>query len=1245
LSATINGILNKGQSSLSSYALAVPPSDLAAFVGVHKPGELPTSINSILRKGQKDLGSFVDTHSPSDINAYIAVHKAGDLPSSIDVLKRKGQSSLPGLVYVHAPASLTAYIGTHRAAQLGSSIQPHVYMSSVLAGFLHGWQVNNLPSSIETHIWKDLNARISGGGKGIVDLPSSLIGQKRKGYNYLSSNIDIHLARDLSLSITGTKTGVSFLPADVHGWKDAYLQGSIYRHFPENVAASIRGWGKSTGKLGAAVRAWYRGLSSSFTAKIDTHLPKDLNGEIKTHVPGNLPSYVGTHSPGQLWVILRTWHLRQPHDLPSYVYGWVRSDMSAYAGGVPPADLPLYLRVWHRKITNNLPAVLHGWQQSPFLPAEIKTHKPVDLSLIMRGWTRSVPNDLLSSLHGYVQRDLSAFLWAHPYAIVSASIRSWHRNLQFDLPSSLHVWHKGDLSTSMGGHMWAVLRATVLPHPPPPLHATIRGWVRNQQKDLPSYVRGWQQGNLSASSGGHKPGELNVILKGVHRGAQGNLPLTLHSWQVLNITSTISTHPAANLGILLKGIAIGVKRTIKGSIRGWQTSDLGVSFKGLHFPENLSGYLAVLQTTGRKLQASLHGWQQLNLLARIDRHLPGNMAASIRPWHRKQYRDILAEIHGWQQLDLPAIIGTHAAGNLNVIIKVGAHNQRIFPANIHGWEIRSLGMSLVGTHDPVDIGAQLFAQQRRTSSIIAKLHGWAASGLTAYTNIVEFRNLMSSLTSVGPRDLPAYLRIVPQSILSASTYGWGADILSASVHQIWQKFLPAGINPITNNIKNLKARIKGYGSKFSDLSAYTKGFAYQDLNAILFVKYLADLPTYVFPIVPVPLKGKIHGWEEAYLNATLIGKDYPWNLTASIVARGGWKNLSGYIYSVKGKGHSRNLTMSVHPWETRSLTSFIVAANASALSAYLNPLGMSGDLHASIKPKMIRLTTIVKIPTLTNRDLSAIINSSCVYNTYRDLTSSIWAKYKGDLVAYITPIHYVYKPVLLGAKTGYTDTILEVDKFKIGINILPSKYFNEDIYKIKIKLLSAGNFLSSYIRGTLRYRGMSADVVCVPLSTYGFDSALKNRETFIQTTYDGVFKSSEAIEMAFKSAVSEYYYSTAGNYAWKSDIFSRWMLDVRSILPPNTALKLIRRLHRATTLYDLSKFKSVDAAMRYAISYVIEYPQSNLSASIYNRGKYEQLAGSINPTYTHSANNSLNSSISAMGSTAIIGNKTGVSKI
>ena len=623
------------------------------------------------------------------------------------------------------------------------------------------------------------------------------------------------------------------------------------------------------------------------------------------------------------------------------------------------------------------------------------------------------------------------------------------------------------------------------------------------------------------------------------------------------------------------------------------------------------------------------------------RDLRATVVGSEAPYETE---DLPAFLNPLQKVNLGGIVNTHIPVDLFGIIKIFQSGKEDLTAFIHSWEHRDLGMTIAGTHDPVDIKASLFVRSREELLLNAYLRAWHVRNLPASVRGWLILDLPAIISPIPAGNLLAYLKVYPQDDLIALMYGWQSLDLGAYINQI-DSFDLQGIITAGHLYRDLRARIFGFGSEDRDLGANIHSFHWRILGGILRATYLADITAYVFPITPKNLNARIHAWHERFLQGVLNGMDYPWNLTAEIIVGGGWVNLGASVFPRRGVNNQGNLIASAHPWEVKYLSAHIFGDNAGFLNAYLNPFGYSGNLHASIHPKMIRLTTVVDISTLVKSDLSAIINFPCLKTGYSYLMSSIYAKYKGDLYAFIRPIVYDYKPSFLPAKVGFTDSYLEVDKLKLSIIVYPDEFFTEDKYKLVLNLLDAENLLTAYIRGTLRYRGITAYIKGEDIPKYTFDSVFKNRERVIHKTYDGVLTKFETVELAFKSAVKDYYYSSDGNYVWKQDRFEKWVLDVRSILPADTSLRLKRRLHRATTVYDLRKFISVDEAIKFAIAYVTEYPQASLSASIFNRGMYISLGGIISPKYVRTSRGTLGSTITPIEDVVVLSKKGSISKI
>ena len=604
--------------------------------------------------------------------------------------------------------------------------------------------------------------------------------------------------------------------------------------------------------------------------------------------------------------------------------------------------------------------------------------------------------------------------------------------------------------------------------------------------------------------------------------------------------------------------------------------------------------------------------------------------------------DLSASIVAHQPQNLQALIDAHSPRNLAAYI--AAHLPGNLSASIQGGDFRYLSANM-SAHSPKDLEAAIFTKQREERLLSASIYAWHKGDLSAYLNTVYSSDLSANVSSELPVDLPAYLKPWPQKYLPASIWGLGNFNLSAVINSVTDNVvdLSAYIKQIYHS--DLQGKIYGYVHGSKDLSAYIGVMYWYDLTATIRATYFSDLSATIGMHTSKNILASIHGWEERFLQAQITGTRYPWDLNASINGTGYWNMLSANVTPMRALNIYNDLSANVASWKIEDLLASIYADNAVSLSASLYPLGQASDLHASIRPKMIRLTTIIDVPTLAHGDLSATINFLCGQTGYSNLIASIYAKYKSDLYATIRGISPNNTSRDLGAKIGYADSFLEVDKLKIGITIHPSSFFTEDKFKLYFSFFKGGVLLSASIRGTLRYNDLTANIIGEELSKYVYTTTFKNREIVVNKTYDGIFRSYEIVELAFRSAVKDYFYSSDGNYAWKKDRLERWMLDVRSILPANTALRLKRRLHKATSVYDLRKFASIDEAVRFAIAYVTEYPQGNLSASIYNRGTFALLPAILNAKYIKSDRGSLPASVTPVGATVVVNTVGGVSKI
>jgi len=670
------------------------------------------------------------------------------------------------------------------------------------------------------------------------------------------------------------------------------------------------------------------------------------------------------------------------------------------------------------------------------------------------------------------------------------------------------------------------------------------------------------------------------------------------------------------------GYEQGKVQIIKGSCVYGGIRDLqGIIYVHSTIVVNLSGYIGGVLPVN--LMAYVKGRLQpsgVDLSGIIGIHIPYSITAAVFTQQRSPY-------------DIEAYIGGVLPGNL-IAYLVG----RRVPSKAN------LG-SIIGTHTPYSISGAVFTKQKDSYNIEACVYGYDIKNLTALVGVYQFESLNASISSISGEYLPAYLKVYPQQFLTANMYGWQAYNLSAYIKRIYSSDISAilfGRYPLYNN---LVARLKGVGHDSLYLSASMAAFVKDDLSACVEPMYFNDLPSFLRPVLPYSLGGIIHGWAEAFLSAEIVGVIYPWFLTANVYGRDSIHNLTALINPCQSILVPYSLRAIIHSWKQGSLTACLSGDSSPILSANLTSLGYSSDLHATLRPKMIRLTTVLSVHTMEHHNLSAIVNYPCFYTNYSNLSATLLAKHMSDLPSFIRVMSFDYKPYSLSATTGLSNSYSEVDKLKLRITLSSYEFITEDKFKMLLHVLRSGNSLMAYINAIPNSVSLTANVVAEAIPFFNFTQALKNRERVFDNTYSGHTKSYEVVEFAFKSIVEDYYYSSEGGVAWKSDRLDRWALDVKSYLPKNLALKLKRRLHKATVLYDLRKFSSIDAAMRYTIAYVTEYSEDGLTASINAAGYYGGLHASVTPIYTHSKTSGLFSVITPISPTVIVSSGDEIIKV
>lgn len=592
-------------------------------------------------------------------------------------------------------------------------------------------------------------------------------------------------------------------------------------------------------------------------------------------------------------------------------------------------------------------------------------------------------------------------------------------------------------------------------------------------------------------------------------------------------------------------------------------------------------------------------------------------------------RDIGAYISAQPpHLDLPAYI----FGEVGFV-----SGYKNLPALISGLYKRDLG-SIIGVHEAGNIGGYLNVLSTTYDDITGSLHGFDTYDLNGILRGLQHRSLPSYLNPIVGVDLNAYLNVWPQRDLPGNIYGWSTSDLSAYLNTMQKYDLPVTIGvhpPVDLPVYPLRVWAR---EVTSDLSAYLMGLVADDLPAYLRCKYFSDLNSYLFVIDPVYLTASIHGWDIKNLPASLVGTRYPYDLSASLTPiPEAIKDLGGFLRAM----YTRDLTANVHAWWVNNLSALIVSQTAPDLHAYINPTGYSRDLPSSIYPKRIRLTTVLSVSTMENLNLSAMINAACGSSMGLDLPAYIRCVYKSDLSALIRGYIQNWQQANLSASIGYSDNYSVIDKLPLSISLRAGKYRVEDKLPIYFSLFRGGSSLGAYITGILTSQDLSAEITATYLDNYHFDRSIDRFRVYFLNRM-GISETFETVELVFKSVVADYFYSSSGNVAWKTNRLDRWALELSSYIPRTEALNIRRKLHKAGTLYDLTRFNSVDEAMKHVIDYITTYPQSDLSALIQASGRFNNLQGILNVKEFITDYNSLPSQITCVKDQLVVGSDTGI---
>src|SRR5574338_563444 len=394
--------------------------------------------------------------------------------------------------------------------------------------------------------------------------------------------------------------------------------------------------------------------------------------------------------------------------------------------------------------------------------------------------------------------------------------------------------------------------------------------------------------------------------------------------------------------------------------------------------------------------------------------------------------------------DLIALLYGQAAKDLPAKLFPMAHAPDL-PARIFGLFEANLGAEILGKLAEKDLAAAIFVAVHNLGGSIFGLDAPVLRGRI-------FGNAPGDLGAIiwAPEDLAAYVNVVQNLDLPASIFSYHYKDLPARMIGYAAPYITAFIRGFASATDDLPAYTLVTAPETSDLTASIDAGLYgfrTTLPAIITASTdtLHNLPAWVIPTVSTTknLGAMIQQFTNVDLPATILlyGAD---NLGASIgtIAFGAKnKELAAFLQAM----HLYNLAASITP-----------NSNLANLRATISSLHGTRDLGAFIRASETFVTAILKVITLSGKDLRATIGRpDCAGGSaIKALGGYLRAQAADDLHAYIES----YAQKNLGAVVN-TNTIIHAFD---TIDVSYSAYRR----RLTKKLLTSDTIEFFYVHGT-----------------------------------------------------------------------------------------------------------------------------------------------------------------------------------
>ena len=546
------------------------------------------------------------------------------------------------------------------------------------------------------------------------------------------------------------------------------------------------------------------------------------------------------------------------------------------------------------------------------------------------------------------------------------------------------------------------------------------------------------------------------------------------------------------------------------------------------------------------------------------------------------------------------------------------------------------------------------------ADLMASISSVAVSGTSDISAFVRSTtpssyDLASFLQTIPPADLPAFVRPVYPSYkdLNAAIrridreepFDLGGSIQSLSIVDLPAfigAHLPADLGGAIKawyreNIRNLGALATGEFFKGqsdlasligthlpANLGAVLHGWAPVDLAALIGVVFKADLGALIQStslknlgaiiraIGPVNLIARIHGFDERFLPAEITGVYGPYDLQAYLRVHP-YLDLPTRIHG--WYSGTKDLQAIVEGTYRFDLGAFISAIEAIDLGATLTAVGKIKDLPATIIPNVIRLKQAVQVALLEHKNLKALINFQCGYSSYADLGVVFGIIYKKlDLPAFVWGWKTADK---YGDLQAYINTATYSVEDKLSIRLVPAvraytqlrvKFGVTDIYTVfdTLPIFYTSRYtsvLTAYINAVPRSVDLGASIQpLVPGNYTELPDNIKPKSHVLVLKYNEKWQEQwhKFVEIMFKKdggTPYHYFYVDGTGQVYKLDRTRHWTVWATSYDEDENTM-FDRANVRTKFIFNMSKYRKMDEAIRDLIDRVSAYREANLNATI-----------------------------------------------